>query len=603
MSEQKNFIKAIALSLLIIIVVDRFFSPDAPVATEGEAAVELGVNAPAISDGASTDKPVPAETTDIATKDADVPVPDEAAQATGEVASEKSAENANKMRAKVLANDSANRLAIDTAKLKGSIKLKGARIDDLVMKNHTETIEEGSANVPLLSPVGSYEPQYIEQGWVVSAKNKDVKVPDANSIWTADSDLITTDKPVTLSWNNGQGFVFTKIYHIDADYLINVKQAVQNNTGKDIALYPYGLIKKVRKGKVERSVVHSGPVAYLNEELEEVKDGDFDEDNGGKLKFETTGGWLGITEKYWMTTLLLDQTKDTKARISASGEDENKTLQVDYLYPALTVKAGETASVIDNIFTGAKEIKLLDKYEDELGIEHFDLAIDFGWYYFLTKPFLYILTWFNGLFSSMGIAILLVTILLRAAMYPVANASYKSMTKMKKVQPKVQRLQKLYDHDKMKLQQELMKLYKKEEINPAAGCVPMLLQIPVFFSLYKVLSISIEMRHAPFYGWIKDLSSPDPTSVFTLFGTIPLPLPGFLDIGVWPLVMGLTMLLQQKLSPQPTEKGQARMMLMMPVLFTFMLGQFAAGLVIYWTLSNIIGIIQQKIIMKQMNVE
>jgi YidC/Oxa1 family membrane protein insertase len=619
MSEQRNFIRAVALSILIIVIADFFFKSEVPPAdVAASEQVELGIDVPsdndvntekAVSEIADKTKPE-ASTAPLngeSSSEIDIPKPDNVSEEISEDknkiedSKDPTIEEIEAIRNAALQNDNVPRVQIDADRLKGSLRLVGAKIDDLLMKDHKNTIEEYSDNVSLLSPEGSYEPQHIEHGWVASNKNKDVKLPNAETLWIADKDILKTDSPVTLSWDNGEGLIFKRTYSIDENYLITVSQAVENNSGKEVVLYPYGLIKKHRKHAIKRSIVHTGPIGYLNEELEEIKDGDFNE--GNKLRYESTGGWVGITEKYWMSILVLDKDKQAKIRVSASGEEDDRTIQVDYLYPAITVASGDSATTSNQIFSGAKRINLLDKYEDDLGINHFDLTIDFGWYYFLTKPFLYILTWFNKITGHMGIAIILATILLRGLMFPVANASYKSMTKMKKIQPKVKRLQKLYDHDKVKLQQEMMKLYKKEEVNPAAGCLPMLIQIPVFFSLYKVLSISIEMRHAPFYGWVKDLSAPDPTSVLTLLGTIPVHIPSAIDIGIWPLIMGITMVLQQKLSPQPAEKGQAKMMMLMPVLFTFMLGHFAAGLVIYWTLSNIIGIVQQKIIMKQMDVD
>ena len=357
-------------------------------------------------------------------------------------------------------------------------------------------------------------------------------------------------------------------------------------------MYPYALINKVYKPDNSSSnVVHEGMLGVLESSLKEFKPNDLD--IGEKKEFETNGGWFGFGERYWFSAITLN--KSTKNKVSFSRTAEN-TYQTDYVGTPVTIANGSVGTSVSNFFAGAKEITLLDNYTKNLNIDKFDLAVDFGWYYFLTKPFFYILDFLYDLIGNMGWAILLFAALLRLAMFPIANKSYESMSKMKKVQPKIQAIQELYKDDKMRLQQEMMNLYKKEKINPASGCLPMLIQIPVFFSLYKVLNIAIEIRHAPFIGWIKDLSAPDPMTLSAMTG---LPIPNLLDLGVWPILMGITMYLQQKLSPKPANKDQARMLMLMPIIFTFMLGHFASGLVIYWTLSNVLSIIQQKAIMRK----
>jgi len=483
------------------------------------------------------------------------------------------------------------RIEIDTKSLKGSIRLQGARLDDLAMKRHTKELDKASGAQTLLSPAKTETPYFIEMGWV--STDKKIKTPNSKTIWKTKSRTLTENSPVKLTWDNGQGLKFVRTISVDENYMFKVNSFVENNSNKKVTIHPYGLISRFHDDSQKtRNILHQGSIGVLGAELHEDTFSDIQDEK--RFNYDSKGGWIGITDKYWLTALILD--KNTSSKVKVSAIDENK-YQTDYLENAITLEPNQTASVNNMVFAGAKEIKLLDKYKDELNIEKFDLAIDFGWYYFLTKPFFYILDFLYNFLGNMGWAIILFAALLRLAMFPVANKSYTSMSKMKIVQPKIQALQTKYGDDKVKLQQEMMALYKKEKINPAAGCLPMLIQIPVFFSLYKVLYISIEIRHAPFIGWIKDLGAPDPMTISYMTN---IPLPGFLDIGVWPIIMGLTMWAQQKLNPAPANKDQANVMRFMPLMFTFMLGNFASGLVIYWTLSNLISIIQQKVIMNKL---
>ena len=391
-----------------------------------------------------------------------------------------------------------------------------------------------------------------------------------------------------MVWNNGQGVTFKNQISMDENYLFTIKQSVENNAGHAITIYPYGLFsKQLGTDENTRGVVHEGFTGVLDGSLKEVKYGSIEPD--AKV-YETTGGWISLTDKYWFTSFIFNDAAQNKVSVR---EIKDKMYQLDYKGMPLQVQSGSTASVSTQMYTGAKEIRLLDKYADS--IKKFDLNVDFGWYYFLTKPFFYILTYLYDFIGNMGWAILLFAALLRLFLFPIANKSYESMSKMKKIQPKIMILQELYKDDKMALQRATMELYKKEKVNPAAGCLPMFIQIPIFFSLYKVLNIAIEIRHAPFIGWIKDLSAPDPLTL-SVWTHIPY-IPTMLDIGVWPLIYGLTMILQNKLNPKPANKDQARMMLMMPIIFTIMFAHFAVGLVIYWILSNIFSLIQQKVIM------
>ena len=482
------------------------------------------------------------------------------------------------------------RVKLSNSSISGSISLKGARFDDILLDKYKQTLSSDSPDVELLSPSQTAHPYYAEFGWL--SNDPKLKLPNSNTIWNLKGSELTPESPITLEWDNGQGLRFVRIISVDDNYMFKISDNVENNSGRNITLYPYGMIARTPDlSNSSASVVHEGISGVMDDTLHEVKYKDLDQ--GESQDFTTTGGWTGFSDRYWFSAFILNnsQTGNIKVR-----NLDGNTYQVDYLGQAATIPAGGIGSNDLRFFAGAKEIKLLDRYAKKLGIPKFDLAVDFGWYYFLTKPFFYILDFLYNLIGNMGWAILLFAALLRLAMYPIAGKSYESMSKMKKLQPKLQTLQERYGDDKMKLQQETMELYRKEKINPAAGCLPLLIQIPVFFSLYKVLNIAIEIRHAPFIGWIKDLSAPDP---LTLSVITHLPIPGLLDIGVWPIIMGITMYIQQKLNPAPTNKDQARMFALLPLIFMFMLGHFASGLVIYWTLSNILSIIQQKAIMRK----
>ena len=487
------------------------------------------------------------------------------------------------------------RINIVNQDIRGSLRLKGARFDELYLRKYRTEIDPQSPAVELLSPSQTANPYYAEFGWLSS--DKSIKLPDNNTVWTAKSRELTAQTPLVLEWNNGQGLRFIRKISVDENYMFTIDQNVENNSGKTVALFPYGLINRhYEKSAENSSVVHEGMIGVLDSSLEEIIYTKLKK-VGEKESFETNGGWAGFGDRYWFTSFILNNTDNGKVKFSHTGEN---TYQVDYVGQAVEIVPGSVGSNSIKFYAGAKEIKLLDYYTDKLNIQKFDLAVDFGWYYFLTKPFFYILDFLYHFIGNMGWAILLFAALLRLVMFPIANKSYESMSKMKKVQPKLKELQEKYKDDKVKLQQEIMETYRKEKINPAAGCLPVLIQIPIFFSLYKVLNIAIEIRHAPFVGWIQDLSAPDPLTISVLTS---LPIPGLLDIGVWPILMGISMYIQQKLNPAPANKDQARVFAMMPLIFTFMLGHFASGLVIYWTLSNILSIIQQKAIMHKLGVK
>ncbi|MGD9639228.1 MAG: membrane protein insertase YidC [Alphaproteobacteria bacterium] len=493
------------------------------------------------------------------------------------------------------------RVAIKGDKVIGSIRLRGARIDDVVLAKYKETIEKDSPDVRLFEKTGSEKPYYAEFGWISSDGEQTVKLPSSSTLWQADKTELIPNGKVVLKWDNGEGLIFSKTIELDDKYLFKITETVKNNTNRTLKLHHYGLISRTGHPEAARGAVHDGPVGFLNDKLEEHRYGDLIK--SGKEVFSTKGGWIGITDRFWLSALSFDNNiENVTARFVANETPKGEKYQADYLLPEIVINQGEEKSSSGMLFAGAKEVRTLDYYRNKVGIAKFDLAIDFGWYYFLTKPFFFVLEFLYNLIGNMGLAILVFATILRGAMVPIATASNVSMAKMKKLQPKVAEIQEKFKEDKIKAQQELMALYKKERVNPAAGCLPVLIQIPVFFSLYKVLNISIEIRHAPFYGWIRDLSAPDPSSVFTCFGMLDWPIPAFFNIGILPLIMGVTMVMQQKLNPKPTDKSQAMMMKYMPYFFTFLLGNFASGLVIYWTWSNIFSIIQQRLIMKKMGV-
>lgn len=476
---------------------------------------------------------------------------------------------------------------ISTPALTGSFRTRGFRIDNLWLEKYKQTLSPDSPDVELLSPAKTANPYYAEFGWL--AGDTSIRLPNADTQWNVKGNKLTPETPVVLEWENGQGLKFITKISLDQNYMFTVSQAVENNTGNNVTLYPYGLIARSPADVGSRSVVHEGMVGVMDATLKEIKYDDLEKENE---EFVTSGGWLGFTDRYWFSAIILNPQVESKVKFSKSGDN---LYQSDFVGAPVTIVPGAVGSDQIMFYAGAKEIKLLDKYTKTYNIPKFDLAVDFGWYYFLTKPFFYILDFLYNIIGNMGWAILLFAALLRLVMFPIANKSYENMAKMKKLQPKLKELQEKYD-DKVKLQQETMELYRREKINPAAGCLPMFIQIPVFFSLYKVLNIAIEIRHAPFIGWIKDLSAPDP---LTLSVITHLPIPAFLNIGVWPIIMGLTMYIQQKLNPAPTNKDQARMFALLPLIFMFMMGHFASGLVIYWTLSNILSIIQQRAITKR----
>src|SRR3954470_2299063 len=478
------------------------------------------------------------------------------------------------------------RVRINTPRLHGSIALHGGRIDDLTLATYHETPDPRSPEVVLLEPSGTGDAYFAEFGWVAGASG--IAVPGPETPWTESGGMLTPTSPVTLTWDNGQGLVFTRTISVDENYMFTVRAAVRNNTAAPVTLSPYGLISRTGTPHVSGYyILHEGPVGYLAGSLRGPNYSSLKP--GEPQEYTSTGGWLGFTDKYWLTALVPPQDVAVKAQFRHTAADGVERYQSDYLAPPVTVPAEGTAATDVRFFGGAKEVNLLDSYA-ESGIPHFDLAIDFGWFYFLTKPIFLTLQWFYGLLGNFGLAILLLTFLIKLLFFPLANKSYQAMGKMKLLQPEMQKIRERFPDDKARQQQEMMEMYKRAGANPVAGCLPIVLQIPVFFSLYKVLFVTIEMRHAPFFGWIHDLSAPDPTTVFNLFGLIPydpgaIPVVGpmlvgygFLHIGLWPLMYGLTMWLQTSMSPSSPDPTQQQIMRWFPIVFTVMLAKSPAGL-------------------------
>jgi YidC/Oxa1 family membrane protein insertase len=506
------------------------------------------------------------------------------------------------------------RIAIDTPRIKGSIDLKGGRIDDVSLAQYHETVDPSSPAIVLLSPSGSPHPFYAEFGWYVPA-GATTKVPGSDTIWRQlGSGSLGPGRPVTLSYDNGEGLEFRRTMSVDDKYLFTLKDEVVNSGSTSVSLYPYALVS--RHGTPQTSgyyILHEGLIGVMGDQGEQQFTYKAMDDK--KLQqFNVTDAWMGITDKYWAAALLPDTGAHVQAEFRADTAGATKTYQTGYLLDRQVIATGATGSANARLFAGAKEVAVVGinfplaevgGYNKQLNLNKFDLLIDWGWFYFITKPLFLLMDMIFRWIGNFGVAILMVTVLLKGLFFPLANKSYASMAKMKAVQPQMQALRERYPDDKVKQQQDLMELYKREKINPVAGCLPIVIQIPVFFALYKVLFVTIEMRHAPFFGWIRDLSAPDPTNVFNLFGLLPydpshLPvIGGFLVLGAWPLIMGVTMWVQMKLNPAPPDPAQKIMFDWMPVIFTFMLASFSSGLVIYWAWNNTLSVIQQSIIMRR----
>jgi YidC/Oxa1 family membrane protein insertase len=578
MEEQnnKNLILAMVLSAVVMIVWFVLFPPpEPPVATTPAPATTAETAAPATSPAATTgDTAVPGSVTDTAA------IPD------------------------------APRLPIETPKLSGSISLLGARIDDLSLKTYRETLEPNSPEVRLLSPVGEEFPYYALMSWAPAGATAASDLPDARTVWSAAGPgPLAPGKPVVLTWDNGKGLTFQREIAVDENFLFSVTDSVKNTGTAPAAMYPYGVIARHGLPKMQNFfVVHEGMVRSADGKLEETRYKDIvkldevpSEQAAAELAPAESSGWIGFTDHYWMTVLVPDQGKpftEVTKHVAA-----NDIYQTEIRQPVLTVAPGAEITNRIQLFAGAKEWETITAYEAEAGIPNFVESIDWGWYFFLTKPIFQVLHWLHGLIGNMGLAIIALTFVLKTLVLPLAYKSYVSMARMKELQPEMEALKERAGDDKQKLQREMMQLYKDKKVNPAAGCLPILIQIPIFFSLYKVIFVTIELRHAPFFGWLKDLSAPDTSSLFNFFGLMPwdAPAPGttlhLIFIGVLPILLGITMWLQQKLNPAPTDPVQASIFAWMPWVFMFMLGGFASGLVVYWITNNTITFTQQYLIM------
>ena len=491
------------------------------------------------------------------------------------------------------------RVTFDNSKIKGSINLEGGIIDDLVLEEYRETLDPTSDFITYLNPLGSQDAYYLDTGWV--SPDSAIELPNNKSVWKADKSSIGMNDPVKLTWQNSQNITFEKIITLDEHYLFSVDQRVINNSGKSFDLYPFGLSKRQGIPEMENFfILHEGPLSITDSVLKEY---DYDDlKDKKKIKLNSVGGWIGMTDKYWQTAIISDQNEPIQQTYSYSYVENTDNFQTDLVGTKIVVGEGDNISHNLKLFAGPKIVSVIDQYMDEYGVQEFDRSVDFGWFYFLTKPIFHVLEFIFGYVGNFGWAIIIFTLLMRICFFPLAQQSFKSMAKMKKLGPELQRLKEQYGDDRAGMQKEMMALYKREKANPIAGCLPILLQIPVFFALYKVLFVTIEMRHAPFIGWISDLSAPDPLGLLTLFGFVDWNVPGILqlfNIGIWPILMGISMFLQQKLNPAPVDKMQAKIFMFLPIVFTFVLGGFAAGLVIYWTTNNVLSMAQQYVIQRK----
>ncbi len=575
--QNKNLILATALSFLVILVWFVLFPPEEPVSDP---------NAPSVT--AQNDTQV-------------APAPPADNSATG-TAAQPATET----------TEAAARIAIKSDRLTGSISLLGGRIDDLSLNGYRETLKDGSDTVTLLRPVEEAEAYYALFGWAPGGALGYDAVPGANTLWTLDgADELTPDQPINLVWDNGAGLTFRRTISVDQDYLFTITQSVQNTGTTDARVAPYGIVARHGEPSDQKGffIIHEGVVRMSDGELEEINYDDMsgldysDAERANLDLIEVTNqGWIGFTDHYWMTSLIppAGQPFASVAKYVAGSD----ILLTEARQPGVTIAPGASHSTTSQLFAGAKEWETIRKYERENGIEGFLDSIDWGWFFFLTKPMFALLHWLNSIIGNMGWSIIALTLVIKAAVLPLAYKSYVSMARMKELQPQMEKLKERIGDDRQKMQKEVMELYKKEKVNPASGCLPILVQIPIFFSLYKVIFVTLELRHAPWIGWIKDLSAPDPSSILNLFGLLSFstPEPGTLfaivSLGVLPILLGVSMWLQQKLNPAPTDATQAMIFAWMPWVFMFMLGTFASGLVIYWIANNVITFVQQYIIMR-----
>jgi YidC/Oxa1 family membrane protein insertase len=592
-NNQKNFIVAMLLMLGVLMAWQYFYAKPALEKAQQQAEVQQQQQgqAPAAQPSQGTS----GQTT------SQLPAPGGTSQVPGATA----VPGASVALPRDAALEQSPRVAIDTPTVSGSINLKGARLDDLRLKDYHETVDQTSPTIVLLSPANTENTYFAEQGWL-SPAGAAYKLPNADTVWTAPAGAtLSPGNPVALNWDNGEGLTFTRTFSIDENYMISVQQSVANATGSPVLLFPYARINRQGTPKVAGIyVLFEGLHGVLNDSLEEITYADLADNDPGSFTQTSTGGWLGITDKYWGTALIPDQKMEVTGGLKFVGQPGKDAYQADFAATQpVTIAPGASAEVSSKLFAGAKKSILIDEYQDTLGINKFELMVDWGWFYFITKPLFAVLHWIHGVIGNFGVAILAVTVLLKLLFFPLQNKSYASMSKMKKLAPEMEKIKQRFPDDRARQQQAIMEMYKKEEVNPLSGCWPILIQIPVFFALYKVIYVTIEMRHAPFVGYLKDLSAPDPTSLFNLFGLLPFDPPTFLMIGFLPILMGITMWIQMRLNPAPPDPTQAMIFNWMPVFFTFLLASFPAGLVLYWTWNNLLSILQQAFIMKKHGVE
>ncbi len=599
MNDQRNLILAIVISVVIVVGFEFIFGYSTP--------------PPSSSSDSGTHIEAP---------DKSPPVPGSANRDSDRTESAKTEPSPGQMvvrdRDQIIAET--ERVSFNTSHLRGSISLVGGLIDDLTLTNYRETIEPDSPEIVLLSPKGTQisgaqnsssmflpqnevanrGPYYAWFGW--SALDGTV-TPDEQTLWTANRSTLTPSNPVTLTWENGHGVTFIQKIEIDNKYMFTIQRRIENQGSTAVSVRPFGIITRTGTPWVSGFyILHEGPLGVFNGTLDEHDYTDLHDEPGGRITTNTTGGWLGITDKYWLVTLIPDQDKKFEGAFTHWQSGVLDKYQVDYVRETYDIPPGSNAEFTDHLFSGAKVAATLDSYEQQLNIVRFDLAAAFRWLYFLAMPLFHVLMMFNELIGNFGVAILLLTVCVKLVFFPLANKAYRSMAAMKKLQPEVTKMKEQYAGDRAGMQKAMMDLYKAEKVNPMMGCLPMLIQIPVFFALYEVLFVTIEMRQAPFFGWVQDLSSRDSSNLLNPFGIIPFEYPDILHIGIWPILMGVSMWLQMRLNPQPQDPIQAKIFLFMPFFFTFLLASFPAGLVIYWTWNNLLSILQQWVIMKRMGV-
>ena len=489
---------------------------------------------------------------------------------------------------------SEKRVNFKSKRLEGSINLYGATIDEINLSDYFETINK-EKKIKLLQKENSSSPYFLRMGW--ASTNKSLKLPNKDSLWKSLTNE-NTNRTIQLEWSNNQGITIKREISFDENFMIKIEDTVFNKTGKSVELTNFSYIRRKNHRPANKFfILHEGPLGVFNDTLQEFSYDDIEEQK--EIVESSTNGWIGYTDHYWQVAIFPETDEPFKARFKTLKNSKN-SIQIDFINDNIKIlKSGESLSVKSYVFAGAKEVPLIDDYIKNLNVNKLDLSVDFGWFYFLTKPLFYALNYLSVLFSNFGVGIIILTIFIRILLFPLANKSFKSMNSMRILTPEIKKLRERFKDDKQKMNQEMFALYREKKINPAAGCLPILIQIPIFFALYKVLFVSIEMRHAPFFGWIKDLSAPDPTSIFNLFGLIPFDTPAFLTIGVWPLLMGLTMYLQQKINPPPPDPVQAKVFMMLPFIFTFLLATFPSGMVVYWTINNILSIGQQYILLEK----